>query len=64
MAVIGYKGDSKRAGTSSSYFSLDEPATESEIVYKVQFRNAGGSGTITTQTKTSKSAILLMEVSG
>jgi len=47
-----------------SYFILDEPATASAIVYKVQFRNAGGSGTITTQTNTSRSAILLMEVSG
>jgi len=61
---IGYTGDSNRAGTSSSYFILDEPATASAITYKVQFRNAGGSGTITTQTNSSRSAILLMEVSG
>ena len=61
---IGFTGDSTRVGTSSSYFILDEPASASAIVYKVQFRNAAGTGTITTQTNTSRSAILLMEVSG
>ena len=61
---IGFTGDSARAGTSSSFFILDAPATASAITYKVQFRNAGGSGTITTQTNSSRSAILLMEVSG
>ena len=61
---IGFTGDSTRAGTSSSFFILDAPATASAITYKVQFKNAAGSGTITTQTNTSRSAILLMEVSG
>ena len=61
---IGYTGDSNRAGTSSSYFILDEPATASAIVYKVQFRNVAATGTITTQTNSSRSSILLMEVSG
>ena len=61
---IGFTGDSTRAGTSSSFFILDALATASAITYKVQFKNAAGSGTITTQTNTSRSAILLMEVSG
>ena len=61
---IGFTGDSARAGTSSSFFILDAPATASAITYKVQFKNAAGSGTITTQTNSSRSAILLMEVSG
>ena len=61
---IGFTGDSTRAGTSSSFFILDAPATASAITYKVQFKNAAGSGTITTQTNTSRSSILLMEVSG
>ena len=61
---IGFTGDSTRAGTSSSFFILDALATASAITYKVQFKNAAGSGTITTQTNTSSSAILLMEVSG
>ena len=61
---IGFTGDSARAGTSSSFFILDAPATASAITYKVQFKNAAGSGTITTQTNSSRSAILLMEISG
>ena len=61
---IGFTGDSARAGTSSSFFILDAPATASAITYKVQFKNAAGSGTVTTQTNSSRSAILLMEVSG
>ena len=61
---IGFSGDSTRAGTSSSFFILDAPASTSAITYKVQFRNAANSGTITTQTNSSRSAILLMEVSG
>ena len=61
---IGFTGDSTRAGTSSSFFILDAPANASAITYKVQFKNAAGSGTITTQTNSSRSAILLMEVSG
>ena len=61
---IGFTGDSTRAGTSSSFFILDAPANPSAITYKVQFKNAAGSGTITTQTNSSRSAILLMEVSG
>ena len=61
---IGFTGDSARAGTSSSFFILDAPATASAITYKVQFKNAAGSGTVTTQTNSSRSAILLMEISG
>ena len=61
---IGFTGDSTRAGTSSSFFILDAPATASAITYKVQFKNAAGSGTVTTQTNSSRSAILLMEISG
>ena len=61
---IGFTGDSTRAGTSSSFFILDAPANASAITYKVQFKNAAGSGTITTQTNSSRSAILLMEISG
>ena len=61
---IGFTGDSARAGTSSSFFILDAPAPASAITYKVQFKNAAGSGTVTTQTNSSRSAILLMEISG
>ena len=61
---IGFTGDSARAGTSSSFFILDAPATASAITYKAQFKNAAGSGTVTTQTNSSRSAILLMEISG
>ena len=61
---IGFTGDSARAGASSSFFILDAPATASAVTYKVQFKNAAGSGTVTTQTNSSRSAILLMEVSG
>ncbi len=61
---VGFTGDDTRAGTSSSFFILDAPSTASAITYKVQFKNAAGSGTITTQTNSSRSAILLMEVSG
>ena len=61
---IGFTGDSARAGASSSFFILDAPATASAVTYKVQFKNAAGSGTVTTQTNSSRSAILLMEISG
>ena len=61
---IGFSGDSTRSGLSSSFFILDEPASTSAIVYKVQFRNVAATGTITTQTNSSRSSILLMEVSG
>ena len=61
---IGFTGDSTRAGTATSFFILDAPATASAVTYKVQFKNAAGSGTVTTQTNSSRSAILLMEISG
>ena len=61
---LGFTGDSTRAGTSTSFFILDTPATASAVTYKVQFKNAAGSGTVSTQTNSSRSSILLMEVSG
>ena len=61
---IGFTGDSGRWGGSSSFFILDSPSTASAITYKVQFRNANATGNITTCTNSSRSAILLMEISG
>jgi hypothetical protein len=58
---IGYTADSTRQGTNAQFFILDTPSSTSSITYKVQFRRQG-SGTITTQTNSSRSAITLMEV--
>ena len=60
-AGIGFTADSTRQGTNSSFFILDTPSSTSSITYKVQFRCLAG-GSISVQTNSSRSAIILMEV--
>ena len=59
---IGFTGGSERNGVSSSFSILDSPSTTSAITYKVQFNNPQPVGTITVQTNSSRSSIVLMEV--
>lgn len=59
---LGYTNDSTKQGTNSSFAILDSPSSTSSLTYKIQFRQAGGSGGITTQTNNSRSAITLMEI--
>ena len=59
---LGYTQDSTKQGTNSSFAILDSPSSTSSLTYKIQFRQAGGSGGITTQTNNSRSAITLMEI--
>jgi hypothetical protein len=59
---VGFTGDSGRWGGSSSFSILDSPSTTSAITYKIQFNNPQPSGTITVQTNSSRSSIVLMEV--
>ena len=59
---VGFTGDSGRWGGSSSFSILDSPSTTSAVTYKIQFNNPQPSGTITVQTNSSRSSIVLMEV--
>jgi len=59
---LGFTGDSGRIGTNSSFHVLDSPSTTSAVTYKIMAANAAGSGTITFQTNSSRSCIMLMEV--
>jgi hypothetical protein len=43
---------------------LDSPSTTSATVYKTQFRNVNGSGTISVQNSSAVASITLMEVAG
>ena len=61
---VGFTGDSGRWGGSSSFSILDSPSTTSAITYKIQFNNPQPVGTITVQTNSSRSSIVLMEVAG
>jgi len=58
---IGFTGDSTRQGTNSSFFMNDTPSSTSSITYKIQFRCLAG-GSISVQTNSSRSAIILMEI--
>jgi len=60
---IGFTADSTRQGTNSQFFILDEPGDTSSHTYKIQFRRLV-SGSISVQTNSSRSAIVLMEVTG
>ena len=61
---VGFTGDSGRWGGASSFSILDSPSSTSAITYKIQFNNPQPVGTITVQTNSSRSSIVLMEVSG
>jgi hypothetical protein len=61
---VGFTGDTGRWGGSSSFSILDSPSTTSAITYKIQFNNPQPSGTVTIQTNSSRSSIVLMEVAG
>ena len=60
---VGFTGDSGRWGGASSFSILDSPSSTSAITYKIQFNNPQPVGTITVQTNSSRSSIVLMEVS-
>ena len=63
---IGYTGSSANnyVGTGFSYSFLDTPSSTSALVYKTQFNNNAGSGTIRVQVDSSQSYITLMEIAG
>ena len=60
---VGFTGDSGRWGGASSFSILDSPSSTSAITYKIQFNNPQPVGTITVQTNSSRSSIVLMEIS-
>ena len=59
---VGFTGDTGRWGGSSSFSILDSPSTTSATTYTVKFNNPQPSGTVTIQTNSSRSSIVLMEV--
>ena len=59
----GYTADTGTIYTGSSSWSvLDDPQTDSEIVYKTQFMSQGDSGTVYVGLNSSTSTIVLLEV--
>ncbi len=63
---IGYNGASSAMYLGSSFCNsfLDTPSSSSALVYKTQFNNGAGSGTVRVQHSSGQSYMTLMEIAG